>query len=191
MKIKIGFFTVMLALSLLLDHSLLSLASFFAALTHEIGHILMASLCGIRLRECRIGLYGAGLVPDGTLYSYTQEILLCLAGPLTNLLLGSLGLFFCHGEGLAAIRYFVFASFVLGLLNLLPIKDFDGGRILSALLSLHVSPQSARKVIEILSFLCVFFLWSLSVYLLLRAASSLSLFVFSISLFLRIFLSEE
>lgn len=191
MKIKIGFFTVLLALTLLLDRSLLSLSAFAAAATHELGHIAMASLCGIRLQECRIGLYGAGIVPDGHLYSYGQEILLCLAGPLVNLFLGSIGLNLIGKYPSKWLTDFVFASLTLGLLNLLPIKDFDGGRILNALLCRLLSPRFAHRVLSLLSFFCIFCLWSLSVYLLLRSAASLSLFVFSISLFFRIFLSED
>lgn len=191
MKIKIGFFTILLALSLLLDHSTLALASLLAAATHELGHIAMAALCGIHLRECRVGLYGAGLIPDGHLYSYGQEILLCLSGPLVNLLLGSLGLNFLSLFSSQFFAHFVFSSFVLGLLNLLPIRDFDGGRILSALLCRRLSERSAYRILSLLSFLCVFILWSFSVYLLLRAAASLSLFVFSLSLFFRIFIRED
>lgn len=191
MKIKIGFFAVMLCLSLLLDHSAFSLASLLAALTHEAGHICMARLCRIRLRECEVGIFGAGLTPDDGIYSYGQELLLCLAGPLTNLFLGSLGLWLMDGRWGEWVRGFVFSSFSLGILNLLPIRGFDGGRILTSLLCLRLSPLTARRILGALSFFCVFLLWTLSVYLLLRAASSLSLFVFSLSLFCRIFLSER
>jgi stage IV sporulation protein FB len=181
---------ILLALTFLLRPTALSLCTLLAALIHELGHVAMARLCRIQLRECKIGIFGAGLVPDGSLYSYGQEILLCLAGPLCNLTCASLGLWLLPRYS-AFGTPFVFASLALGLLNLLPIQGFDGGRILHALLSLLLPPHTARGITTVSSFFCVLTLWIASTYLLLRAAASLSLFVFSLSLFCRIFLSEE
>ncbi len=191
MKIRIGFLAVMLALSLFLSRSLFALALLLSALSHELGHILMAKACGIRLCKCTIGLYGAGLVPEECLYSYGKEILLCLAGPLVNLFLGSTGLLLSRDYPSELLTYFVLSSFLLGGLNLLPIKDFDGGRILSALCHLIFSVETAGRILSVLSFLFVFLLWSLSLYLLLRHAASLSMFIFSLSLFARIFIPEK
>lgn len=191
MKIKISFFAVMLFLALLAEHSVFSLAAGLAALTHELGHLAMAALCRIRMRTCVLGIYGAGLVPDGTIYSYRREILLCAAGPLTNVVLGLLVLWLCHADTAPWAAGFAVASFSLGGLNLLPIRGFDGGRILHAVLCLAFSPQVAHRTLTVLSFLCVFCLWCCSVYFLLRAAASLSLFVFSLSLFCRLFLRED
>ncbi len=190
MKIKVGFFAVMLALSLLVSRSLFALAALFAATLHELGHILMAALCKIRLKTCKIGLYGAGICPDGNcLYSYGKELLLCLGGPLVNLT--SFAILVRHPAEQGSFLYcFLFSSLILGVMNLLPIKDFDGGRILSALLSLRFTPTSADRILKVCSFTCIFLLWCFSVYLLLRFSASLSLFIFSISLFCRIFIPE-
>lgn len=189
MKIKIGFFTILLALALALSHSLFSLAALLAALSHELGHLLMAKACGISMRECRVGLYGAGLEPAEALYSYSQEIFLCLAGPLVNFLFGSLLLILPLPPS-DFLTYFIFSSFSLGTLNSLPIRGFDGGRIFCALLSHFLSPRLVGRIVDVLSFLFIFLLWSLSVYLLLRTASSLSLFIFSLSLFGRLFITD-
>ena len=190
MKIKIGFFTVMLALSLVISRSLFMLIALSAALLHELGHILMAKACRIRLTSCKIGLYGAGLMPEGAFYSYTREIFLCAAGPLTNLLCGSIGLHIYRICASELLLWFVFSSFVLGFLNLLPIHGFDGGRIFSALLCRFISQRASNISIHISSFIFLFILWSFSVYLLLRAGASLSLFIFSLSVFIRIFMPE-
>ena len=191
MKIKLGFFAILLFVSLLLSHSLFSLASLLAALLHELGHILAASLCRIRMKEFSVGLFGAGLTPSDGLYSYFDEIILCLAGPLSNFFFGSASLLLLRYASSAFLLSFVFSSFAFGILNLLPIKGFDGGRIFRALLLFWLPLPVAEKISSALSFFFVLFLWTLSVYLLLRTASSLSLFVFSLSLFARIFLSEE
>ncbi len=191
MKIKVGFFAIMLALSLVISRSLLAPAALLAASLHELGHILMAALCKIRLKTCKIGLYGAGISPDGNcLYSYGKELLLCLGGPLVNLLSFAL-LTRSPSEQGSFLYFFLFSSLLLGSLNLLPIQGFDGGRILAALLSFRFSPMAIHRILQLCSFFCVFLLWSISVYLLLRFSSSLSLFIFSISLFCRIFIPES
>ena len=191
MKLKIGFFAVLLACTLLLNPSPFSLAALCAALLHELGHIAVAFLCSIRLRECKIGIYGAGLMPDSGLYSYRKECLLCLAGPLFNLLCGTLGALLLWDSDLPFLHAFTLTSFSLGILNLLPIRDFDGGRVLYALLCCRLPPDSAGRLLSGFSFCCVLTLWMLSVYLLLRFSSSLSLFVFSVSLFCRIFIPSS
>lgn len=191
MKIKISFFAVMLFLALLAEHSIFSLAAALAALTHELGHLATAALCRIRMKECVLGIYGAGLVPDSGIYSYRREILLCAAGPLTNFFLGFTVLWLTLGQGSEWAQSFAVASFSLGGMNLLPIRGFDGGRILYARICLAHSPLTAHRLLTVCSFLCVFFLWCCSVYCLLRAAASLSLFVFSLSLFCRLFLNDD
>ena len=191
MKIRIGFLTIMLALSLFITRSLFSLGLLLAALSHELGHILMSFALGIRLKECTLGIYGAGLMPEDGLYSYGKELLLCLAGPLANFFLGSSGLVLGLSHPSELLEYFSLSSLVLGCLNLLPIRDFDGGRILFSLFALLFSPTVADRALTILSFLFVFLLWSFSLYLLLCHAASLSLFIFSLSLFVRIFIPES
>jgi hypothetical protein len=44
---------------------------------------------------------------------------------------------------------------------------------------------------SIISFIFIFTLWCISVYLLLKISASLSMFIFSVSIFCKIFLPEE
>ncbi len=157
-----------------------------AVAIHESGHILAARLCGIRLRELRLGLLGASLCPEGALFSYKKEIVLCLAGPMASLLSAALAfhLFALDGDGM-----FFLSSLALGTLNLLPVKDFDGGRTLYALCCLAATERAAARILKISSFAVLFLLWSFSLYLLLRVGSSLSLFVFCLCVFAKIFIS--
>ena len=188
-KIKISFSGVIMTVALFLTHSYISIAALIAAALHEIGHIIAAKLCNIPLGELKLGIFGAALTPKTLLCSYKKEIILCIAGPLVNLTLAII-LFplFNYGKFLSL---FISASLFLGALNLLPIYDFDGGRILYCLLSSKLSVEASTKILKTVSFVLIFMLWCLSVYLLLRLSSSISLFVFSISLFAKIFLSQK
>ncbi len=192
MKIKISFFAVLMVISLFLSHSYLSLLALLAAALHELAHIGAARLCRIRLCELRLGIFGAALQTYENISSYLGEILTALAGPLFNIVSG-VAICLLWGAHLAEHEFlmmFAFSSLFLGTLNLLPVKDFDGGRILYCLLEYCFSPRVAISTLKLLSFTVILSLWLLSVYLLLRLGASLSLFIFSLALFAKIFVTE-
>lgn len=184
-KIKIGFLALAMFISLLIT----SLDNFFILLSavsiHELGHILMAKVCNIRLRELKIGIFGAALSPTNTLYSYKKEVLLALGGPLFSFLCAFAAHVFSNSADL-----FVAVSLMLGFINLLPIVGFDGGRIAHCILCMVLGPRSASRILKFLSFTCIFILWLCSVYLLIKIGVSLNLFIFSLSLFTKIFISD-
>ncbi len=190
LKIKMSFSGAVMVLALFLTHSYISVAALLAAALHEMGHIIAAKLCGVPLEELKLGIFGASLTSKSMLCSYKKEIILCLAGPLVNLLSVFIIFPFCRSEsGFSSL--FISASLFLGVLNLLPIYEFDGGRIVFCVLSSHFSIRAATRIIRTSSFILIFMLWTLSVYLLLRLSSTVSLFVFSVSLFGKIFLSQK
>jgi hypothetical protein len=55
---------------------------------------------------------------------------------------------------------------------------------------LILSPDTANKLLKMISFFLIFCLWSFSVYLLIKNAASLTVFIFSISLFVKIFVPQ-
>ncbi|MBE6534343.1 MAG: hypothetical protein E7678_05185 [Ruminococcaceae bacterium] len=188
-KIKIGFASALLLISLLISRSPLTLAALGAAFIHEAGHLLMAKVLGLRLSEVKLSLWGAGIKPLCGITSYTDEVLLCAAGPFINLLSFFIILPLKPTEN-SFCQLFALSSLLLGALNLIPISDFDGGRILNALLCVFLSPSSVALIMKAVSFIFIFSLWGLSLYLLLKNASSLSLFVFSVAMFMKIFISD-
>ena len=194
-KIRIGFSVVLLFFTAALGMRPLEyLAALTAALLHEMGHVWAAHRLGVPLRSFSVELLGARLDLAPGVITYRDELLIAAAGPAVNLTT-ALALYpliprFGGGTGL-----FIFAltaaSLGLALLNLLPIVGFDGGRILYCLLSLFLSPAAAFRAGQLLSFFCVFSLWAASVYLLLKTAGGLAVFVFSASLFCRLFVSDQ
>ena len=188
--IGISFFGVAMLVALIVTHSYISFAAIGAAILHELAHILAARMLKSRLTNIRLGIFGASLSMDSTTTSYKNEILICIAGPTANLLSATFLLAFSKATS-HFLSMFLSASFFLGLLNLLPISDFDGGRILYCIVAEFASPSCAHKTLKTASFLCVFLLWALSVYLILRLGASLSLFVFCASVFCKIFVKDK
>lgn len=131
---------------------------FFAALTHECGHLLMLRLFGIPVRGFRLTPAGAVLTADfaASGCSYRAEALVHIAGPAINLL--SALLFSLTGCPAAAA-----APLLLGIYNLLPVSCFDGGRLLHALLlSLFRDAGIAERAAETVSFLTAVVLYLFS-----------------------------
>ncbi len=160
-------------------------ASLCAAAIHELGHIIAAKLLSIDLAHMRLDVLGARLNTTGRLYAYSELAMLCIAGPLVNFL--CFVLCFPFSSTAPWLAEFSLSSLSLGLLNLLPIDGFDGGRILHGLLCKVLPLRAAERIMLALSFCSIFLLWALSVWLLLRTGSSLTLFVFSCCLFCMLF----
>lgn len=168
---------------ILTDRTGVGVATALAAILHECGHLLAAKLMHVPLRAMRLDMLGARIEVREKLLSYGQEWLLAAAGPIFSLL----------GSAVAAplwqtsyfARAFSAASLLLGLLNLLPVKTFDGGRMAEVFLCRTVGVLWTFRVMTAVTFVFLFLLWSLSVYFLLRAGGGLSLFCFSVSLFAR------
>jgi stage IV sporulation protein FB len=105
-------------------------------LLHEAGHMLVATVLGVPVREFGLCLGGA-YNRRGTARRRREELLIASAGPLVNLcLVGSLILPLI-GPQLA------FCNLVLCVMNLLPLPSSDGLRILRAL---FVSSPAAAMV---------------------------------------------
>ena len=178
MKIRIGFFSVMLFFSLLLSHSYFAIAALLAIFIHELGHIAISHILKIKFSECTIGIFGASLTPVHLRYSYHDEIFLSMGGPLFNLLSVIAVIPFTVALKSEFLLYFTLSSVTLALFNIMPIRDLDGGRIVHSLLCIYANERTADALISISSFATIFILWLISVYFLLVGGSNFSLFIF-------------
>ena len=154
-KLRISIFGMLMLLILIFgDNSIYSAIALSAAAVHEIGHIIAAKILGVKFKTLSLNLLGARLGLDTPLYSYKKEFLLCAAGPAINIITGIIALYLyhlrIHDEH---ILFFAIASFFLALLNLLPIKSFDGGRILYSFISRYFTPRTALNITRFLSFI--------------------------------------
>ena len=187
MKIRIAPGAILLLLALLQHRAPLLPAFLLAAAVHELGHIGAAWALGIRLRALELDVMGAQLTPALPFPSYRAELLLAAAGPAASLLLGCFLL--PHAHPFAQLLLTTTLAFAL--FNLLPIEQFDGGRIVSALLAPFLPVRAAGRVRGALSYTTLLLLFALSSCCLLRYGQNLALAVLCASLFARIFLCAE
>lgn len=157
-----------------------------AAAIHELGHVVAAKLLDINLTHLKLDVLGARLDVTGRLCSYSSLAALCAAGPMINIICFALALSF--RQRAAWIDEFCVASLSLGVLNLIPVQGFDGGRIIHGILSIFLPLALVERICSLLGFISLFCMWLLSVWLILRTGTSLTLFVFSCCLFGMLFM---
>ena len=131
------------------------------AVLHESGHMLAAILLGIPLRSLDIGTFGASLKVRGSLISYPKEFLLCAAGPAMNFLSAIAAAAFSEWRGYYSEcgEFFIAVSLMLGILNLIPAEGFDGGRMLSVVISSLFGPRVSARLLSLTTFSSIVILW--------------------------------
>ena len=129
-KILSGFFWILLLLAF--DEGGSGFLTVCAAIIHELGHCTAHFLIGAGAALPHASLVGFGLMPLRIL-SYKEEILVAAAGPLANLIAVGLSIPFRSSEG---GDIFLLVNLLCAVSNLLPVKNYDGYRILSSSLSL-------------------------------------------------------
>ena len=204
-KVRFGVGGILMISALLIsDSGELILIYALAAALHEAGHLLAAKLLKIGVSEIAFGFSGIRIVTDGRLTSYKKEAILAAAGPIVNAVcfLCSLAAFLSWGEGLSAmlaeggealsfglargksaLAFFALSSLLQSMVNLLPIKSFDGGRIFYCALAEHFGEGVAERGIGISTALSAFVLWTVALYLMLRVSGGLGIFVFAACVF--------
>lgn len=115
-------------------------------------------LLKIHIRELYILPFGAQI---STLRDmpYKKEIVIAAAGPLFSLFLSGIFVSFLYISPCPQILFGAMCSLFLALINLVPVKSFDGGRITRCFLLLVMEYEKALKFIKI-SELCSLLLLS-------------------------------
>ena len=157
---------------LLTDTPILLAALLPAALLHELAHYAVLRLCGVRTARFTLTGLGASLyVPELHRLSYGAELLSAAAGPLMNLLLWVL----LSLTGREELTLFAGAQMVLGVLNLLPVRPMDGGRILWLATAYLTEPYTADPVAAAVGLAASSALLALCLWLVLTTGSGLFL----------------
>lgn len=145
-----GFWLILGAL--LLAASLRLLFWFFVACAvHELGHWAMVRALGGRVGGFCLTGTGAVIRPRRErLFSYGEECMVALAGPMASFLLailaGAWGKHFGSGDAYLLTG----VSLALGLFNLLPMGPLDGGRTVRAALSWLAGPDRGDRLSTLL-----------------------------------------
>lgn len=121
---------------------------FTIVVVHELGHVLAMRAFGWRVREIRLLPFGGTAeTEDAGTAPAAEEAIVAAAGPLQNVWMGAAALLLARLEGVDPdwAMYVARANAIIALFNLLPIPPLDGGRLLSAWLTVRLPYQAALK----------------------------------------------
>jgi len=147
----------------------------FFALLHEIAHIVVGGLYGLKPKTLKITPFGISIYfekykKNGGSILERQKIIIALAGPVMNLCMAVIIMFlpsnlFIH----ISQANLIYSNFLLAIFNLLPIYPLDGGRIVKSVLKLKKFDKKQSMIFtERISFITLIILTVLSSVLILK-----------------------
>lgn len=181
MQIRIKFlFVAVVTMFLLTDNTNMAITALLACIIHELGHLLMFVLVGCRPQRLDFELTGIRLEKPAIMLSYGREILVQAAGSATNFLVFALlawSLGSISDYSICAVTHLV-----VGVFNLLPIKSFDGGKLLELLLLRITSARLTAVICSIVDICCILVLLVGGIYALCFKGGGFTLLLLSIFL---------
>ena len=144
--LMIAFFIILFCITSQIEIYLILL---FFAIVHEIGHLIVGLFLGFKPKEIQINIAGVRIEFKPKIEEYNKRLLkgsslslkraiIAMAGPITNFLIIAIlqivsiinPKFMLSDMGVNV----VYANFLIGIFNLIPIYPLDGGRILKEVL---------------------------------------------------------
>lgn len=144
--LMIAFFIILFCITSQIEIYLILL---FFAIVHEIGHLIVGLFLGFKPKEIQINIAGVRIEFKPKIEEYNKRVLkgsslslkraiIAMAGPITNFLIIAIlqvisiinHKFMLSNMGINV----VYANFLIGIFNLIPIYPLDGGRILKEVL---------------------------------------------------------
>ncbi|MCI8654890.1 MAG: hypothetical protein HFJ48_03325 [Clostridia bacterium] len=146
----------------------------FFCIIHELGHILMGCILGLKPEKIEIMPFGLSVAFKLNTRDYNKKIknanllelkkiMIAIAGPLTNLMITFLYIIFNKTE-----LKIIYANLLILLFNLIPIFPLDGGRILKSIIHIFYGYTQSIKCTHIFSNVIIILLTLISSIIILK-----------------------
>lgn len=145
-----------------------------AVTVHELGHVAVAALVGVPLLSISVRPIGLSLHFDFSGVSFLTEAAVHAGGSFAGLIAAALAVFLPWRAALT----FSGVSAVFAILNLLPTRSFDGGALLSSVLSCFLLPDAVWRISRAVSCSVIVCLWIAALWLELRVGANMALLGF-------------
>lgn len=160
------------------------LQCFLSITLHELGHLFSMLLCKFQVSGLEIRLFEIKIIENKrSLNNLNYDIFVTLMGPFTNILLF---LIFIH-----FLPSFAYVNLFLGIFNMLPCNNLDGGQLIYLLLSKRLDYKIIERIIDILTVITVLPVFILGVFVLFQSKNNFSLLFISLYLILSLFVRNK
>ncbi len=179
-EISFSFFALIL-LFLTVSDTLSYYFVFLFALLHELIHLLFIYKFSVAPKKVSFTLFGANIIRDVRGHNgIKSEVLINLSAPVFNILSGSLFLIISVNVTNNLFEQISVINFALGLFNLIPFYNFDGGNALQCILSIILSERTTDVIITIISIIIAVIFSFVAVYIFINHKHNFSLVLISI-----------
>ena len=158
-KLEVGVSIVpFLIIILLTGNYKLFFTYFLITFIHELGHVLIAILYGVKIEKIKFNVFGfSAQIDDYTYLKIYKQVLILLAGPLTYFISKVLIDYFYASEIISLLTYHkaLLTNKYILLFNILPIFPLDGGRLVKIFLDKVFTFKVSRIFSIVLSFVFI------------------------------------
>lgn len=181
LAVEINFmFVAIVSIFLLLDKTGISVIALLACFIHEMAHMVAFIAVGYTPQKLSFEMSGIRLTKPAQELSRGKELLVLIAGSGVNLLIFLL--LIKTIDKISFFSIFGVTHLVLGIFNLLPLKSFDGGKILFLSLSYFMSESTAYKICAAADFISIFLMLLCSIFMVITSKKSFSLLAITVYL---------
>ncbi|SHE65946.1 site-2 protease family protein [Clostridium fallax] len=136
--------------------------AFFWIILHELCHCFVSIILGANIENFKLGPLGVSLeLKDLDEMGCNKEILICMVGPLFNIMMAILFYFLNLKINSYILQINFEINLSLGLFNLLPAYPLDGFRIVRSYLGKKILYKRAHDITIYISYICGIFLMGL------------------------------
>ncbi len=115
-----------------------------SSLFHESVHIMSMYLFGVSVHSVSLSIFGGNILREHNTDNHLKEAIINLSAPIINIVIGVVFIFLSNKAA-------GFVNLLIGIFNLFPFYNFDGGTGLWNILRIRYSSSSADRVIFITS----------------------------------------
>ncbi len=157
------------------------------ALLHELVHLFFIYLFSTAPKKVSFTLFGADILREITsINNYNAEIVINSSAPIFNLIISGITFIilnhFTVYKGI--LTDVAQVNLVLGIFNLIPFYNFDGGNVLNNVLLKYLNEKNTQMILSVISVLVTVIFSFISIYIFFNFQHNFSLIIMSIYMIL-------
>ncbi len=181
-RIELSFtFLSLIILTACFDKEGILLISLISSILHELIHLALIIAFGGKISQISFSIFGGNIKRSKALkLTNFKEFFISISAPATNILAGALLVLF-------NINLWGYINLIIGVFNILPFYDFDGGRGLFYLLSNCLDLSIVNTILNVTSILSVLVISSFTVAVFFNSKTGVSMLLLCVYMIFSLF----